>query len=128
MLAVDVGDDGDGRRQQQEAAVTLIGFSNQDLALSHLRIGAEHMNTAADDHRRIEPREAQTAAVIEVVVVFPWLPATAMPYFMRISSASISALGITGISRRRASSTSGFEYLTAVEITTTEGFTVKFSS
>ncbi len=34
-----------------------------------------------------------------VVVVLPWVPAMAMPYFMRISSASISARGITGISR-----------------------------
>ena len=97
-------------------------------ALSHLGIGAEHMNTAADDHRRIEPREAQTAAVIEVVVVFPWLPATAMPYFMRIKLGEHFRSGDHRISRRRASSTSGFEYLTAVEITTTEGFTVKFSS
>ena len=81
----------------KKAAVALIGFSNQDFALSHLGIGAEHVHPAADDHRRIESREAQTAAVIEVVVVLPWLPATAMPYFMRISSASISARGITGI-------------------------------
>ena len=34
---------------------------------------------------------------MEVVVVFPCAPATAMPYFRRMSSASISARGITGI-------------------------------
>ena len=36
-------------------------------------------------------------------MVLPWLPATAMPSFRRISSASISARGITGILRRSAS-------------------------
>ena len=46
-------------------------------------------------------------AAMEVVVVLPWLPATAMPYFSRISSASSSPRGITGIRRRRASCTSG---------------------
>src|SRR5881397_2876997 len=30
---------------------------------------------------------------MDVVVVLPWVPATAMPYFRRISSASISARG-----------------------------------
>ena len=56
-------------------------------------------------------------AVIEVVVVLPWLPATAIPYFNRINSASSSPRGITGICRRRASSTSGFCSSTAELIT-----------
>src|SRR5215471_4014062 len=56
-------------------------------------------------------------AVIDVVVVFPWLPATAMPYFRRISSASSSPRGMTGICMRRASCTSGFCSSTA-ELTT----------
>ena len=34
---------------------------------------------------------------MEVVVVLPWLPATATPYLSRISSASISARGMTGM-------------------------------
>ena len=74
------------------------------------------------------PAVLNTVAIIDVVVVLPWLPATATPNFMRISSASISARGITGIWRRRASSTSGLEYLTAVEITTTEGWAARLSS
>ena len=52
-------------------------------------------------------------------MVFPWEPATAIPYFSRISSASISALGMMGIWSRRASTTSGFEALTAEDTTTT---------
>ena len=60
-----------------------------------------------------------TSATIAVVDVLPWEPATATPYFIRISSASISARGITGIRRRRASTTSGLSSPTADEITTT---------
>ncbi len=65
------------------------------------------------------PPRSSTSATIEVVVVLPWLPAIAMPYLSRISSASISARGITGTPRRRASATSGFVGRTAVEVTTT---------
>src|SRR5512134_1903099 len=66
-----------------------------------------------------QPAVASTVATIEVVVVFPCVPAIAMPYFMRISSASISARGITGIFRRCASRTSGLSARTAEETTTT---------
>ncbi len=55
------------------------------------------------------PPCAKMVATMQVVVVLPCVPATAMPYFMRISSASISARGITGISRRVR-----FEYLRVV--------------
>ena len=65
------------------------------------------------------PASASTEARIEVVVVLPCEPATAMPYFMRISSASISARGITGMPRSRAETTSGLSGCTALEITTT---------
>ncbi len=56
----------------------------------------------------------------EVVVVLPWVPATAMPYFMRISSASISARRITGMPRCLRLHHLGILSLwTAVEVTTT---------
>ena len=58
-------------------------------------------------------------ATIEVVLVLPWEPAMAMPYLIRISSASISARGITGICRRRDSATSGLSGWIADEVTTT---------
>ena len=53
------------------------------------------------------PPAARTAATIEVVVVLPCIPAMATPYFRRMSSASISARGITGMCRLWASATSG---------------------
>ncbi|GIW55261.1 MAG: hypothetical protein KatS3mg082_1665 [Nitrospiraceae bacterium] len=65
------------------------------------------------------PPCASTLATIEVVVVLPCAPAIAMPYFNRISSASISARGMTGIFLALASTTSGLVGATAEEITTT---------
>ena len=49
-----------------------------------------------------KPPASRTRAVIEVVVVLPCEPATAMPYFIRMSSASISARGMTGMRPARA--------------------------
>src|SRR5659263_335246 len=66
-----------------------------------------------------QPAVASTVATIEVVVVFPCVPAIAMPYFIRINSANISARGITGIFRRCDSRTSGLSSRTAEETTTT---------
>ena len=45
------------------------------------------------------PARSSTSAIIDVVVVLPCAPATAMPKRSRISSASISARGITGMWR-----------------------------
>ena len=53
------------------------------------------------------PALSSTSAIIEVVVVLPCDPATAIANFRRISSASISARGITGMPRRCASASSG---------------------
>ena len=55
----------------------------------------------------------------EVVVVLPCEPATAMPSLRRMSSANISARGITGILRCRAATTSELSLLIALETTTT---------
>jgi hypothetical protein len=65
------------------------------------------------------PPRASTNAIIDVVVVLPWAPATAIENRMRISSASISARGMTGMPRRVASAISGFVGRTAEDTTTT---------
>ena len=65
------------------------------------------------------PARSSTSAIIEVVVVLPCEPATAIENRSRISSASISARGITGMPRRAASTISGFDARTADENTTT---------
>src|SRR5678815_4826525 len=61
---------------------------------------------------------ASTLATRLVVVVLPCVPATAMPCFKRINSASIIARGTTGILWARAATTSGLSSLTALETTT----------
>ncbi len=58
-------------------------------------------------------------AIIDVVDVLPCAPATATPYFIRISSASISARRMIGICSWRAAATSGLSSPTAEETTTT---------
>src|SRR5262245_7592618 len=65
------------------------------------------------------PPRSSTRAIIDVVVVFPCEPATAIAKCNRISSASISARGMTGIPLRSASTISGFVFRTADETTTT---------
>ncbi len=65
------------------------------------------------------PAPDTIAEIREVVVVFPCAPATRILYLRRPNSASISALGITGMDFRRASRTSMLSSLTAEEITTT---------
>ena len=59
----------------------------------------------------------RTRLTIDVVVVFPCVPAMPMPYFRRMTSASISARRMTGMFRLRASSTSGLSLPTAEEYT-----------
>ena len=53
-----------------------------------------------------------------VVVVLPWVPATAIDQRNRINSPSISARWTIGINRSLAATTSGLSALMAVEITT----------
>ena len=65
------------------------------------------------------PPSARTEATMEVVVVLPWAPAMATLYFNRMSSASISALGMTGVDFCSAASTSRLSCWTAEDVTTT---------
>jgi hypothetical protein len=63
------------------------------------------------------PASASTLVTSEVVVVLPCVPAMAMPCFRRISSASITARGTTGMRARARRCTSGLSALTAVLVT-----------
>ena len=68
------------------------------------------------------PPATRSSATSVVVVVLPWVPATAMLDLSRMSSASISARRTTGRPRRRASSSSALPGLMAEEMTTTSAF------
>lgn len=61
------------------------------------------------------PAMARMVASMDVVVVLPWVPAMAMENFMRMSSASISARGITGRVLALAAAHSGLSSFTADE-------------
>ena len=65
------------------------------------------------------PPASSSVAIMLVVVVLPWVPATATVDFSRISSASISARRTTGMRFSSAAATSGLVRRTAVEVTTT---------
>jgi hypothetical protein len=65
------------------------------------------------------PAASSSAAHMDVVVVLPCVPPTAIAHLSRISSASISARRTTGSSRLRASAISGLLGFTAEEKTTT---------
>ncbi len=55
MLAVNVGDDGEDGPQLQKRAVTFVGLGDEVLGLADAGIGADGVNTAADDDRGVEP-------------------------------------------------------------------------
>ena len=65
------------------------------------------------------PAASRICAISDVVVVLPCVPPTAIDHFRRISSPSISARRTTGMSNRRAATTSGLSGLTAEEMTIT---------
>jgi hypothetical protein len=59
VFGVDVGDDGDGRRQAVERAVRFVGLDHCPVALAQPRVRAVGVDDAAVDHRRIEPARVQ---------------------------------------------------------------------
>ena len=104
VVGVDVGDHRDHRLQVQERGVGLVGLDDDEVAGAEARVGAGGVEAPADDEGRVEPASASTLATRLVVVVLPWVPAIATPCLRRISSASISARGTTGmraLARRR---------------------------
>jgi hypothetical protein len=119
VLGVDVGDDRDGGREAQEAAVALVGLGHEEIALAEARVEPSAPSCRRRPRWGRGPRPQSTVATSEVVVVLPCEPAMATPYFTRISSASISARGMTGMPRARASTSSGLSGRIALEKTTT---------
>ena len=60
MLAVDVGDDRQNRRELQERSVALVAFDHQVIACAHARVrAAQHCRAPAHHHGGIETRVDQ---------------------------------------------------------------------
>ena len=87
--------------------------------VGRLAVVAEAGHLAADEEGRVgaESRAAPRPA-IAVVVVLPWVPATAISRFSAQSSASSAPRWSTAAPRSRASASSGFSSPIAVETTT----------
>ncbi len=111
MLGIDVGHDRDGAVEAQETAVALVSFDDHPVggAQACIRTIAELMIPPLITVGSTPPASS-SAAIIEVVVVLPCVPATATVDFSRISSASISARRMTGTRRSSARSTSGLPF------------------
>src|SRR5260364_103893 len=118
MVSVDIGNDLNHRRQRLKQGIGFIRFNNDKFTRAEPRVRARAIEPSANDESRIKPPSASALAIRLVVVVLPCVPATAMPCLKRISSASISARGTTGIRRARAASTSGLSSRTALDTTT----------
>ena len=56
MLAIDGGDDGDDGREEQEAAITFVGFDDEVFAAAQARGGAGLIHPATDDEGGVEMR------------------------------------------------------------------------
>jgi hypothetical protein len=60
VLAIDVGDDSQDRRELQERAVALVGFHHQKVAVAHARVRTAHgRDPAAHHHRGVQARVVQ---------------------------------------------------------------------
>ena len=98
MFQVDVGDCGNGWGVFKKGAVTFIGFCHDKVSFTVQGIGAEAFQESAHDHGGVKARMVENLSYHGGLWMFsPWAPDTAMEYLMRISSASISALGIIGM-------------------------------
>src|SRR3972149_6274186 len=62
MLAVDVGDHGDGGRKEQKRAIALIGLSHQNFPLSQLGVASQRSYSSPDHHGGIHPGGAQNGS------------------------------------------------------------------
>ena len=61
----------------QEAGIAFIGFGDQVRLVPSWALIARCIQTATDHERRVRPPAANTEAIRLVVVVLPWVPATA---------------------------------------------------
>ena len=62
MLAVDVGDHGDGGRKEQKRAIALIGLSHQNFPLSQLGVASQRSYSSPDHHGGIQSGGAQNGS------------------------------------------------------------------
>ena len=60
VVGVDVGDDRNHGREEEEGSVGLVSLGDQEIALPQARVGAGRVQAPADDEGRIEPALGET--------------------------------------------------------------------
>jgi hypothetical protein len=118
VVGVDVGDDGDGRRQEQEGGIGFVGLDHDEIAGAQARIGAGGVEPAADDEGRVHATLGENRRDEARRRGLAVRAGDGDALLERISSASICARGTTGTLAARAAATSGLSSLTAVDTTT----------
>ena len=93
VVHLDVGDDRDLGVEPQEAAVALVGLDDGPLALAPAAVGgaavrADPRQLTADEEGRVLAERPHRPDQHAVVVVLPWVPATAIVRFAAQSSDS----------------------------------------
>ncbi len=81
----------------------------------HSAFGKPSPTGAPTSHPGRKPAERSACTIIDAVVVFPCVPATAIVRFISVNSPSSSARGRSLKPRSRAASRSGFSAGTALE-------------
>jgi len=100
VLRIDIGDDGDiGRHFRKVPSLSSASTTIHSPALAGHWCRRRLMMPPLITVGSRSPASSK-AATIEVVVVLPWVPAIATQLFSRISSASISGAGTTGMRGR----------------------------
>jgi hypothetical protein len=99
VFAVDGGDHGYDGGEEQKAAVAFVSFDDEIFAAAEASGGTGLIDLAADDEGRIEVCGGKNGSDHGSGGGFAVASPTAMPVFRRMSSASISARGMTGILR-----------------------------
>ena len=103
VLAIDIGDDGEGGIQHQEASVAFVGFRHQIVALAKLGIGPKNAKLAADDDGRVQARLAHDlgdhAGGCGLPVGTPYGDALLQPHELREHFPSWDNWNIRGVGR-----------------------------
>src|SRR6266508_1938581 len=95
MVEVDVRDNGNARTQRLDGAIGLVSLDDEP-AVADSRVAAQLRDVAADQPRGIASEAIRQNAIIPLVVVFPWAPATTTDSRSDTSSARSSARVLPG--------------------------------
>ena len=107
MVELDVRDDHDLCFEREHRPVGLVGLHHEPFPCPPVGVAPGGAQRAADEVGGLEAAASSAWAIIDVVVVLPWAPATAIVRLSALSSRSSSARGWSRRPRSRAATRSG---------------------